>query len=143
MVASRRKDRKLILELLYEIDITGRPLKEILESKKEAGIEIALSEFAVKIINGVLQSRPFLDEIIERYSEDWTVTRMPYIDRNILRIAVFELLFCKDIPPAVSINEAVELAKVYSTDEARRFINGVLGRIASDVEKIKQEVKAI
>lgn len=143
MVSSRRKDRKLVLEFLYENDLTGKGIKEILELKREVGIDISLSEFSIKLLSGVLNNKIVLDEIIERYAEGWKISRMPVVDRNILRIGVYELLFESDTPVAVCINEAVELAKVYSTDDARRFINGVLGRIAQDAEKIKEEAKII
>ncbi|MCX7832329.1 MAG: transcription antitermination factor NusB [Actinobacteria bacterium] len=143
MVSSRRKDRKLVLEFLYENDLTDKGIKEILELKREVGIDISLSEFSIRLLSGILNNKTILDEIIEKYSEGWKVSRMPVVDRNILRIGVYELLFESDTPIAVCINEAVELAKVYSTDDARRFINGVLGRIAQDAEKIKEEAKIL
>lgn len=143
MAYSRRRDRKLVLEFLYERDLTKKSIKEILESKRIVGLEIALSEFAIRLLTGITSNLEVIDEIIERYSEGWRVSRMPAVDRNILRMGVYELLFEKEIPPAVSINEAVELTKVYSTDEARRFINGILGRIASELDMLKEEVKAL
>lgn len=143
MAYSRRRDRKLVLEFLYENDLTGRDIKEILEMKKLAGIEISLSDFAVKLLSGVIKNKNVIDDIIERYAEGWRICRMPVVDRNILRIGVYEIIFDKEVPTPVSINEAVELAKVYSTEDARRFINGVLGRIARDSQKIKEEVKSL
>jgi N utilization substance protein B len=142
MSSSRHKDRKLVLELLYENDVTHKSLKEILDTKRALNINIFLSEFAIRLLNGVIRNRELLDEILERYSECWKVPRMPVVDRNILRMGLYEILFEDDIPPAVTINECVELAKVYSTDEARRFINGVLGRIVRDLNQLKEEVKA-
>lgn len=143
MTPSRHKDRKLVLELLYEIDITGKSIKDILDAKKLLNLNIFLSEFAIRLLNGVINNRKVLDEIIERYSEGWKVSRMPVVDRNILRLGLYEILFEDDIPPAVTINECVELAKIYSTDDARRFINGVLGRIASNLNELKEEVKTV
>jgi N utilization substance protein B len=140
-MTTRRRDRKLALEILYEIDMTGRSLKDVLENKKHAGVEIALSEFAARLIAGVIQMRERIDRIIEQFSEGWKVSRMPSVDRNILRMAIYEMIFEDEVPIAVSINEAVELAKFYSTDDARRFINGVLGRISKELGRIAQEVR--
>lgn len=142
-MSNRRRDRKLILELLYEIDVTGKSLKDILEAKQAAGIDIKLSDFAAGIITGVLKNRQIIDSVIERYSEGWKISRMPVVDRNILRIGVYEMLYEDEIPVAVSINECVELAKVYSTDDARKFVNGVLGKISRELDRIVAEVKAI
>lgn len=142
-MTTRRRDRKLALEILYEIDLTGRSLKDVLENKKRVGIEIALSDFAARLITGVVQMRDKIDRIIEQFSEGWKVSRMPAVDRNILRMAIYEMIFEDDIPIAVTINEAVELAKFYSTDDARRFINGVLGRVSKELGKIAEEVRAV
>ena len=86
-------------------------------------------EYALTLVEGVVEHRDRIDEIISTYAEGWTLDRMPVVDRAILRIAMYELLWCTDIPDAVAIDEAVELAKLLSTDESPRFINGVLGRV--------------
>lgn len=137
----RRVERRQALEILYEWDQTGRELADILEKKSEAGTKMNLSSFSVRIIKGVQENIKWLNEIVERYSEDWKVDRMPVVDRNILRLGVYEIFFEEDIPVAVTINECVELAKIYGTDDSRRFINGVLGRISKDIRKIKKEVR--
>lgn len=136
----RRRERRLALEILYEWDLTGRTVEEILKLKEGAGKVIVLSDFSERLVYGVQNYKEQLDKIIERYSEDWKVSRMPVVDRNILRLGTYELLFEADIPVPVSINEYIELAKLYGTDDSRRFINGILGMISKDLEKIKKEV---
>lgn len=136
----RRKERRLALEILYEWDLTGRTLEEIVKLKENVGKTFAISDFPDRLITGVQSYKEQLDRVIERYSEDWKVNRMPLVDRNILRLGTYELLFEGDVPVPVTINEYIELAKMYGTDDSRRFINGILGMISKDLEKIKKEV---
>lgn len=137
----RRKERRQALELLYEWDITGKTIQLILSDKKDAGYRLKLDKFPTRLITGVHQHKNKLDEIIQRYTEEWNIKRMPVIDRNILRMGVYELIYEDDIPIAVTINEYVELAKIYGTDDSRRFINGVLGRISDDLNRIVKEAE--
>ena len=90
--------------------------------------------FFMKLVNGVLESQPQIDELIERFSKNWRVKRMACVDRNIMRIAVFEMLFCDDIPPKVSINEAIDIGKKFGTEESGAFINGIVDRIRIAIE---------
>ena len=90
--------------------------------------------FARKILNGVLENREGIDKTIENHASHWTMSRINLIERNVLRMAAFELLFCEDIPVRVSINEALEVAKLYGTSETRRFLNGVLDKIGKGSE---------
>ncbi len=136
----RRSDRKRALEILYAREISEKSVDEIIEGRKATGLKEEPSEFCTRICAGVAGRSRFLDEIIERYAEDWRVERMPVVDRNILRMGLHELLFEADVPVAVTINEAVEMAKIYGTEDSRRFVNGVLGRIARELDVIREEV---
>jgi transcription antitermination protein NusB len=119
------------LQVLYQIDFTKQPSRAILplyaahfRSNK------ILDDYAVRLVEGVEGNRGEIDHILREYSEHWALERMSRVDRTILRIAVFELLWCPDIPPKVSINEAIELGKKFSTDKSAVFINGILDKIA-------------
>jgi transcription antitermination protein NusB len=122
----RRGARKIALDVLYERDVTGGSALEILERYDPEPAH----EFAGVLVRGVVRHLPELDRLISGYAEDWTIERMPVIDRNLLRLGAFELLHLDDVPAAVTINEAVELAKTFSTEDSGRFVNGILGRIA-------------
>jgi N utilization substance protein B len=122
----RRGARKIALDVLYEHDVSGGSVTEILERYDPEPAH----EFAGVLVRGVVQHRAEIDGLITSYAEDWAIERMPVIDRNLLRLGAFELLHLDDVPAAVTINEAVELAKTYSTEDSGRFVNGILGRIA-------------
>ena len=91
--------------------------------------------FFFKLVNGVMGTKDELDDLIERFSKNWDIKRMSGVDRNVMRIAVFELIYCDDIPPKVSINEAVDVGKKFGTEESGAFINGILDSIRGDLEK--------
>jgi len=91
--------------------------------------------FFLKLVNGVLESKDELDALIERFSKNWDIKRMSGVDRNVMRIAVFELLYCDDIPPKVSINEAVDVGKKFGTEESGSFINGIMDSIRLELEE--------
>lgn len=129
---ARRKARKRALDVLYEADLRDLPPGEVLVNYL-ARIEKPRPEhmdYAVSLIEGVAKNLDRIDELIASYAEGWTIDRMPVVDRNIARIAVFELLYLPEIDDPVAISEAVELAKQMSTDDSPRFLNGILGRIA-------------
>ena len=126
-MAKRRGSRKIALETLYEHDVSGRPSGEILDRHAED----ASFTYAAILVQGVGVHQTEIDELITRYAEDWTLARMPPIDRTLLRLGVLELVYL-DVPAAVTINEAVDLAKQYSTADSGRFVNGILGRIARE-----------
>jgi transcription antitermination protein NusB len=123
----RSKARKRALDILHAADVTDRAAIEILAQEEEP-----VPPFARAIVHGVAERRAEIDAMISAASDRWTIERMPSVDRNLLRIGVFELLYSTDTPPGVAINEAVELAKVLSTEDSGRFVNGVLGRIARE-----------
>jgi N utilization substance protein B len=91
--------------------------------------------FFTKLVNGVLKAKPQIDALIERFSKNWSVQRMACVDRNVMRIAVFEMLFCSDIPPKVSINEAIDIGKKFGTEDSGAFINGIVDSIRIAIEK--------
>jgi transcription antitermination protein NusB len=127
---SRRAARKRALDILYEADLKGRPLPAVLaEHLSEEGPE-ALSDFTVALIRGVHRHRDELDALIQANARDWKLSRMPIVDRNLLRMGLFEILHDPEVPSPVAINEAVDLAKELSTEDSGRFVNGLLARIA-------------
>jgi N utilization substance protein B len=127
-VSARSKARKRALDILYETDLRGTdPLATV--GERTARADPPVPEYAVELVEGVTEHHARIDEIIASYAEDWTLERMPPIDRNVLRIGVYEMLWREDIPDVVAIDEAIELVKSLSTDDSPRFINGVLARI--------------
>jgi N utilization substance protein B len=127
-VAARSKARKKALDILYETDLRGTDAVETV-AERVTRADPPVPEYAVALVEGVAANRPRIDEIIASYAEGWTLDRMPPVDRNVLRIGVYELLWRDDIPDAVAIDEAIELAKALSTQDSPRFVNGVLARI--------------
>jgi N utilization substance protein B len=127
-MAARRKARKRALDLLYESELRGLDPVTML-AERLALANPPVPEYAVTLIEGVTKEQARIDEVLATYAEGWTLPRMPAVDRGLLRIAVYELLWCDDVPDAVAVDEAVELAKELSTDDSPRFINGLLGRI--------------
>jgi N utilization substance protein B len=91
--------------------------------------------FFMKLVNGVLKAKPQIDTLIERFSKNWSMQRMSCVDRNVMRVAVFEMLFCPDIPPKVSINEAIDVGKKFGTEDSGAFINGIVDSIRIAIEK--------
>lgn len=137
----RTKARELALRFLYQIDITKDDTAAALtQFFREQRAERNVKEFATQLIQGTLANLLQIDSTISKYAENWQLKRMAVIDRNILRFATFELLFLADIPPKVSINEAVELAKKYGDIESSKFVNGILDKIHK-TENIKQRTE--
>lgn len=128
---SRHAARKAALDILYEADLKERPLAEVLAAHLRS--DDPPPEFAVAIVRGVHRHREEIDEVIVTHSREWKLSRMPIVDRNLLRLGLFELLHNPDVPTAVAIDEAVELAKELSTADSGRFVNGLLARAAEDV----------
>jgi N utilization substance protein B len=140
---TRRRARRVTLESLYEIDVANHPPHEVIDRRiEDQPMESAGIEFAYKLLNGVLEHRIGMDKLITRYAPEWPVEQMAVIDRNILRIAIFEFLVDDETPVKVAINEAVELAKLYGSDSAPRFINGVLGSLADQIPQLRSELQA-
>lgn len=139
---TRRRARRATLETLYEYDIVGHDPDEVLEQRLEANpMERAGVEFAEQLIHGVIAHQEQTDRLIARFAPEWPLDQMAVIDRNVLRIAIYEFLVTDETPVKVAINEAVELAKVYGSDSAPRFINGVLGTLADHQEELRREIQ--
>jgi transcription antitermination protein NusB len=131
-MTARRKARKRALDVLYEADLRAVPIAEALEQyvqRLERPHPEHLS-YAVRLVEGVAEHRDRIDELIASYAEGWTLDRMPPVDRNLARVAVYELLYVDEIDSPVAITEAVELARQLSTEDSPRFLNGILARIA-------------
>lgn len=133
-MSARSKARKQSLDLLYESDIRGKDstdlltLRDVVEEGPDAR---PIREYTKNLISGVDQHKRKIDELISTYAHGWDMDRLPAVDRNILRIGIYELLWQEDVPDAVAIDEALALAKELSTEESAGYIHGVLGRIAS------------
>ncbi len=139
---SRTRARSLALQALYEIDIANHPPAEVLERRLEENqLSDDLANFVRQIVFGVLPLIHELDHIIARYAPEWPLEQIAVIDRNILRLACWELAAQGETPVKVAINEAVELAKVYGSDSAPRFVNGVLGSLAEHQHAIEGQLR--
>ena len=128
----RSKARKAALDLLYESDIRRTSAESLLTQRIES-LEYLIRDYTKTLVAGVALNKSRIDELIQSYAQGWDFDRMPVIDRNLLRIAIYELLYEKDLAPAIAISEAVELAKTLSTDDSATYINGIL----STIDKIK------
>jgi transcription antitermination protein NusB len=129
-MAARSKARKRALDVLFEADLRGTdPAATLLAWTERA--DPPVQDYARVLVEGVIVNHERIDGLLTAYSEAWSLERMPLVDRTVLRLAAFEILFCPDIPDAVAIDEAVELAKSLSTDESPAFVNGVLAKLLS------------
>ena len=136
---SRTKARSIALQALYEIDIAGHPPGSVWEQRvAEEGINETLAEFARQIIFGVYPLMSALDDLIAEHAPEWPLDQVATIDRNILRIAIWEIAVYDQTPMKVAINEAVELGKVFGSDSTPRFVNGVLGSLAIRQQEIQK-----
>ena len=129
----RTRARELALQFLYQMDLRGADLlgeaKQFFRSEED---DRSAREFATQLVNGVAEHKDELDRAIRSVAQNWEIARMAVIDRNVLRMAAYELFHCPDIPPKVAINEAIELGKRFSTEQSGAFINGILDRIRKD-----------
>lgn len=141
---NRRKARELALQMLFQHEFTGqrsdfRAVEDLDPAKKE---HLDTRQFSEELVNGTLAHLEEIDSRIRQAAEHWKIDRMASVDRNIMRFAVFELLYRDDIPPAVTINESLEIAKKFSSSEAASFINGLLDKIARESRKKAKKVEA-
>ena len=138
----RTRARSLALQVLYEVDLANHPPGEIFKLRLEdAPLAEDLAEFARQIIFGILPLTNTLDHLIAKYAPEWPLDQIAAIDRNILRMALWEFAVYRQTPLKVAINEAVELAKLFGSESAPRFINGVLGALADHQSEIQQAVQ--
>jgi len=138
----RRKSRESALQVLYQLNITKQDATTALTRYQEHFLSHGeADDFVKRLVVGVLEYFPQLDRLIEQYSENWRLDRINMIDRNILRIALYELLYCEEIPPKVTINEAIDLGKRFGSEDSGSFINGILDRIQNEAVKKPIESK--
>ena len=137
-MSRRRRSREMAIQVLYQIDMVhidaGEAVRLFCEHFEAPE---SIRDFAVELINGVHQNREVIDAVLRRFSQNWRLERMPAVDRNILRLAVYELVYRSDIPAKVSINEAVDLGKKYGAEDSGSFINGILDSIRLHSDEIK------
>ena len=139
----RTKARECALKVLYAIDITKDQAADCLENffENQEITNREIKEFTGYLVKGVCGNKPFIDGLIIKYAVNWQIERMAAIDRNVIRMAIFELLFAEAIPPKVTINEAVEIAKKYGDKDSGKFVNGILDKIASGAVPTTSENK--
>lgn len=130
MMLERTRARRQALQMLYQREITEQSVAEIIDTRSYSEEDGEPSDYSKSLALGTELNREKIDSEIEATSQHWSLMRMPFVDRNILRLAVYEILFEPEVPCSVAINEAVEMAKAYGTDDSPKFVNGVLGRIA-------------
>jgi N utilization substance protein B len=135
-MGTRRKARELAMQALFYMDMRQNASTEMLEYFCNCFCPPRKSRpFFMKLVTGVLDKKGEIDALVERFSQHWKISRMSCVDRNVMRIAVYEMLYCEDIPPKVSINEAVDVGKKFGTQESGAFINGIMDSIRSALEK--------
>ncbi|TWP50834.1 transcription antitermination factor NusB [Lentzea tibetensis] len=136
-MGARSKARKRAVDFLYEADLLGTNAVTLLAERVGSPDVPPVNDYTVTLVEGVTAHKARIDDLISEHSEGWTLQRMPAVDRAVLRLGLYELLWATDVPDAVAIDEAVELAKGLSTDDSPRFVNGVLGRIAVIADQIR------
>ena len=134
---ARTKARKRALDILFESEARGEDPLAVLKQRRETDDAPPVSDYAARLVQGVVERRERIDELLTEHSEGWSVARMPAVDRALLRIGLYELLWVDEIDDPVAITEAVELARTFSTDDSPRFVNGVLGRISDIAEHLR------
>lgn len=140
----RTRARSVALQALYEIDVTAHPLELVLEGRiEDASLDANLSDFVRQIVLGVYPLFETLDHFIAEHAPEWPLDQVAVVDRNILRIALWEFAAFGETPIKVAINEAVELAKVFGSDSTPRFVNGVLGSLANRQNEIQQAMQGL
>jgi N utilization substance protein B len=135
-MGNRRRSRELAMQALFQIEMNQDNSREAVELFcKHFGVTENVKPFFLRLVEGVKEFQHEIDPLVERFSKNWKISRMSRADRNIIRIAVYELLYCDDIPPKVSINEAIDIGKKFGTEDSGAFINGILDSIRISLEK--------
>jgi len=147
-MGQRRKSREIALQMLYQMEMTGQPPHEVIvlyyelasgdDDDKRPEPDASVRPFAEELVNGVFAHRDELDRMIVAASENWRLERMSIIDRNVLRIALYEMLFRLEIPPKVSLNEAIDLGKTFGSPDSGAFINGILDHLLPEVNRVRE-----
>lgn len=135
---SRRQSRERALQVLFSVDLGGiDPMEAFKQLEENFGVLTDNEDFAQRLVFGTVQNLKPIDRVIAGVSKDWKINRMANVDRNIMRLALYEIFYCEDIPNNVSVNEAVELGKVFGGEESGRFINGILGRVLESLDQYR------
>jgi N utilization substance protein B len=136
MMSTRRHARECVVQILFTLDLNkDKPANIFRDYWKEHAADDKFRVFVENHVNGVIANIPQIDALLKQYAENWDVARMGGIERNVMRMALYEMLFRDDIPPVVSINEAVDIAKYFSTRESGKFVNGILDRIRKSIDR--------
>ena len=139
-IRRRTRAREIAMQILFQFDLRGAAYAQDLGKSAaemcadEGQGEADVQEFALRLVEGTLTHREAIDKRLQSIARNWDLRRMANVDRNVLRMAMYELMFCKDVPPKVAINEAIELGKKYSTANSGGFVNGILDRVRIDIE---------
>jgi transcription antitermination protein NusB len=148
-MGKRREGREAAIQYLYQLDLNGHRLSsstnDFWELRSLPGAAIAppkLQTYADAIITGVLEHQAAIDERIQQLAANYELGRIAAVDRNVLRVAIWEMLYCPDIPPVVSINEAIEIAKRFGSEESGRFVNGILDKVRGELKRSSREPAA-
>jgi transcription antitermination factor NusB len=139
---SRRLARETALQVLFQRDLTKEPLitsEEVQHWATEFVVPEASRKFAQELVDGTIAHLVEIDNMITSFAQDWTISRMANVDRNVMRLATYEVLFCPDIPGRVSLNEAIELAKRFGGEESAKFVNGILDGIVARISKLERK----
>jgi N utilization substance protein B len=139
---SRRLARETALQVLFQRDLTKEPLitsEEVQRWATEFVVPKTSRKFAQELVDGTITHQVEIDDVITSFAQDWTLSRMANVDRNVIRLATYEILFCPDIPGRVSLNEAIELAKRFGGEESAKFVNGILDRVVASISKIEEK----
>lgn len=137
-MSARSKARKRALDVLFESEVRGLPLDGTLQQRVDAA-EPPVGDYTRALVRGVAERQEQIDRWIARYSEGWSLARMPGVDRNVLRLGIFEILYAEEVPDAVAVSEAVQLVRELSTDESPAFVNGLLASIVRDKPDLTDE----
>ncbi len=143
----RRRARSIVLQALYELDFTTHTVENVFHARLDDwSLPQSAADFAWTLVRGVQTYRTYLDGVVEELAPEWPLAQIAAVDRNVLRLAVYELLFMPETPPKVVINEAVELAKAFGADSSARFVNGVLGSLVTGdrvIISVKQTIPVL
>ncbi|MBI5892251.1 MAG: transcription antitermination factor NusB [Deltaproteobacteria bacterium] len=134
-MGSRTSAREISLQVLYQLDVRDDDIEDAVAAHLSASLSKDVKDYAHKLVKGVCEYKDKIDSLIEASSENWSLKRMALVDRNILRLSIFEMLYCEDIPHKVAIDEAVELGKKFGAKDSGAFINGILDKISKETAK--------
>jgi transcription antitermination factor NusB len=136
----KRGARELVVKTLYEIEMGGLTAEEAQQRVRKKVRDAGMRQFALRLLDETLRHTGEVDEIIAQVAENWDISRMAAIDRNVLRLGTVEIVFMEDVPEKVAINEAIEIAKRFSTENSGRFVNGILDKVARSKREIRRDI---